>query len=799
MNKIFYSLLALIIVSGLIAVFGDVNLPSIGNDTAEPKIHTVIPIDSTHKPGQISYINDVKPILDKRCVGCHAGYDAPCQLKLASFEGLLRGATKQRVLGHFRLDAIKPTRLFIDETTAAGWREQGFFSVLNEKAHFPEINLNHSLLAKFVALKANNPLSPVGKLPAAIVLDDADSWVCPNLDEVADFQNKHPLSGMPYALPPLTDSEQSTLLNWLQDGAKASVQAAAPSALALTEIKKWEQFFNDNPLKSRLSARYLYEHLYSGDLHFKDQPADEFYKLVRSKTPPGQAIDELKTVRPTDAPGLNTFYYRLRPVVETVVDKNHIVYELSDSRMERFKTLFLKPEFAVTALPAYDGEAAANPFKTFRELPAASRYQFLLDDAGYFMAAVVKTPAFAHNTIPIQDQLWIAFSKPQLEQDLQYTQFLADNSEVLQLPATEVEGTGFSAWHRLYALQQQYLVSKQAFSTDVLLKQQTMDLNRLWDGDGNNPNALLSVFRHNDNASVVRGLLGKIPLTAWVLDYPLFERMQYALAAGFNVYGSARQHISVRWYMYSLRQEAESNFLQFMPKSARKDLYDSGQQSADMALLSLLGMSSGLGIDKESAISYQTSDYKTEFFEQLRQYAAAAGQADVFNRCIPSSCPVGDSAPEQQRIDRLIRKLADMQGDRIAALPELAFLRIKMADPEKHAIYTLIRNKKRPGLPMLVAEQLGRGVRQDTLTVIAGLTGSYPNVFFDVYEGQLENFIEQLQYAQTAAEIDSFYSRYGVRRNNPEIWAYYDWINKKYRADRAEQAGLFDLSHYGNF
>ena len=43
----------------------------------------------------ISFINDIKPILDKRCVSCHSCYNSPCQLKLSSFEGLQRGASKK--------------------------------------------------------------------------------------------------------------------------------------------------------------------------------------------------------------------------------------------------------------------------------------------------------------------------------------------------------------------------------------------------------------------------------------------------------------------------------------------------------------------------------------------------------------------------------------------------------------------------------------------------------------------------------------------------------------------------------
>ena len=45
----------------------------------------------------ISYDEEVRPILESRCVVCHGCYDAPCQLKLSSPEGIHRGANKKKV------------------------------------------------------------------------------------------------------------------------------------------------------------------------------------------------------------------------------------------------------------------------------------------------------------------------------------------------------------------------------------------------------------------------------------------------------------------------------------------------------------------------------------------------------------------------------------------------------------------------------------------------------------------------------------------------------------------------------
>lgn len=798
MIKIFrfivYGLL-LIFIGYLAVVFGGIDLPV----TTAPKVHTLIPVDPNHKPGQISYTRDVKPILDSRCVTCHSCYDSPCQLKLSTFEGLDRGASKQPVYDHTRPSAVEPSRLFTDETTTAGWRKKGFFPVLNEKAQFPEINLNNSLIAKLLQLKRDNPLPTTGKLPEDIELTVERSLQCPTLEEFSNYQKNHALWGMPYGLPPLTEREEKTLLGWLQDGAKKDGRSLL-SPLAAAEIAKWEQFLNGSGLKMQLSARYIYEHLYIGDLHFKGHPDNEFYKLIRSKTPSGQALNEIKSVRPFDAPETDKFYYRFRPVTSTIVDKDHFIYELSDSRMERFKELFLKPEYTVSYLPDVKPQTTANPFKTFSQLPAMSRYQFLLDDAQYFFSGFIKGPVCMGQASVnvIRDQFWVAFLKPQPDFNTESTQFLEQNNQYLQMPASDGETIGFSQWLQYHDLQQNYLKNKETFVENVLLKQQAVDLNLIWNGDGSNENALLTVFRHYDNATVITGLSGKPPLTAWVVDYPLFERIHYLLVAGYNVYGSVGHQITTRLYMDFLRSEAEYNFLKFMPVKARKPLHDSWYQGIELKVFGYFEIPAFFP-EKEPAIGYQSTDYLNEFFEKIRQQSArAGGKPDLINRCNQAPCVGVNSSPEQQRIDDMMRHLSDLKGVEIKALPEVSFLRVKTANPAKDPVYTLVRNQKLRNVSFIFAEDLRRQPEQDTLTVMPGFIGSYPNVFFGVQAQQLQAFIEELKQVKTDADSDRFYSHYGIRRNNPEIWQYYDFFNQKYRNEQPENAGLFDMNRYEN-
>ena len=100
-----------------------------------------------------------------------------------------------------------------------------------------------------------------------------------------------------------------------------------------------------------------------------------------------------------------------------------------------------------------------------------------------------------------------------------------------------------------------------------------MGLDLVWDGDGHNDNAALTVFRHNDSATVVKGFVGQQPKTAWLINYSLLERIHYLLVAGFDVFGNVGHQLETRLYMDFLRMEGEQNFLLYLlPKNARLQL-----------------------------------------------------------------------------------------------------------------------------------------------------------------------------------------------------------------------------------
>jgi hypothetical protein len=161
--------------------------------------------------GAVLYWRDIKPILDRRCTVCHACYDTPCQLNLGSPEGLDRGATKRLVYDGKRMRPERPTRLFIDAQNTVGWRKEQFYPVHNERADSAAAALGNSLLAKLLQLKHEQPLPQGGRLPEDFAFELNRELECPTVEDFTAFRPKHPLWGMPYALPGLDDKERDII------------------------------------------------------------------------------------------------------------------------------------------------------------------------------------------------------------------------------------------------------------------------------------------------------------------------------------------------------------------------------------------------------------------------------------------------------------------------------------------------------------------------------------------------------------------------------------------------------------
>jgi hypothetical protein len=758
---------------------------------ALPPVQVKIPVRT------IDYLTEIKPLLDKRCVVCHSCYNSPCQMKFDSFEGADRGATKWAVYNASRLTAMDPTRLFIDAQSTEEWRKKNFFSVTESTV---ANGMNDSIMIQLLFHKMKNPKSVGSYRP------ETDDLTCSaNQNELGGYLEKHPNRGMPYGFPPLKQEEFEIIAGWLMQGAKgpnAAQQAelTTPKASDALAIQRWESFLNQDDAKHAMTARYLYEHLFLAHLKF-GTPTNEFYEMVRSKTATGQPIDLIPTVRPYDDPGVGRVFYRFRKIHSTIVHKTHMVFDLDDPQLQRFEELFIQPEWLQPPHQVgYDPKLSANPFVAFEQIPARSRYQFLLDNALYTLMTFIQGPVckgqIALNVI--DDHFWIMFLDPDHDLSVKHPGFLKLYSDKLRMPIELGSNQRiFSALTdeykkeavEFYRARQDYYASHNYAG---------LDYDSIWKGTRGSDAPVLTVYRHFDSASVHKGVLGNLPKTLWVLDYPLLERIYYALVAGFDVYGTAGHQLSIRLYMDALRVEGESYFLDFLPPEKRQEIMQSWYKGIDLKKVSYYPSI------LPAKIFFTTGEPKREFMEFLvkKHLLPATGIAFDPINYLPAGVAYPGLPVKYETRDDYLRAFTSLSqpGTRFFSLmnehnANLAYIRIRLKNG-KDIAGSIVIIRWHDNVAFMFGEDSRLNPANDSADFIPGFIGSYPNYFVDVREEDLPDFFDLLaNFKKSPGDMDRL-AKYGVNRSDSRLWDVYDWFQQRYNEEEPIQGGLFDLNHY---
>jgi hypothetical protein len=751
---------------------------------------------------QVSLREEVQPVLDRRCVVCHSCYNAACQLKLGSYEGIDRGGSKHRVYSSTRLTNQDPTRLFFDAHTTEAWRAKGFHSVTASGSSAP---LNDSIMLQLLDAKRQHP-QVTGTYHA-----EADDLTCSaDSRELSLFLDRNPNRGMPFGFPALESSEFELLATWLQQGATGpspdeQAKLTTPSPAAAAKIEKWETFLNRPDAKYAMTARYLYEHFFLAHLSFSDADRSDFYELVRSTTPPGEPIEVIATIRPYDPPGVERFYYRFRKIHETIVHKTHMVVEFTDATLARYRELFiatpwLEPPYVVPL----DDKSGANPFLIYAQIPPRVRYQFLLDHSKYIIQTFMQGPVCKGQVAlnVVNDHFWVLFLDPDSDQSVLRPRFLIEQAQNLRLP-TEKGSTArvIKAFSDDYRDRYARFYRAKVKLYDAV-QPEGFGLDAIWPGHRASDMPALTAYRHFDSASVHKGLVGDLPRTAWVIDYAQFERIYYALVAGFDVFGNVSHQLNVRRYMDYLRMEGELNFLQFMPPDVRLDMlrswYIGNGAFEETKSEEVVSESFGTKID------FQTDDPKREFFErvvddQLLEEAEVAFDSINYHRA-------GTSAPPMPEIFETHEDI--LNGFRALTAPgrafirynndwgvNLFFIRFRNYQGEDHFVSAVI-NRWHDNVNSMFGEAEFLDSSKDTIDFVSGSIGSYPNYFFVVDGVDAPDFFDMLQNYDASPEYRAKVRKYGVSRSDPDFWKTYDWFQDWLDADDPLRTGLYDLNRY---
>lgn len=736
---------------------------------------------------EISYKNDIKPILDNRCVTCHSCYNSPCQLKLSSFEGLIRGASKEDVYAN-RLVAVSPTRLFVDAKNEEQWREKKFFSVTNSLE-----NSSDSLMLEFLNKKQENPTNKGNYSP------ETDDLACVKTKkELDDYFKENPHKAMPYGFPALKKQEHELITKWLKSKKLEDDEKLDLSQKQKKQILAIEEFFNNENIKYQVTARYIYEHLFLAHLYF-DKSSDIFFEIVRSRTKTGK-IDIIATRFPYTQIK-EKFYYRVKPINSTIVHKTHMTYELNDKKLQRYKELFINTKWNEEPhMPVFDTKASVNALKTFKQIPAKSRYEFLLDDIHYILMTYIRGPVckgqIALNVI--NDHFWVMFIDPKYDISIKDKNFLNDNLINLSIPNKYGETPDLL---ETFSIIDNYNQGKLFFENKHKAMQENFDeglsLNHLWKGNEKHDykDAILTIYRHFDSASVHKGALGDTPKTMWVIDFPLLERLYYSLVAGFDIFGSTSHQFLVRKHMDRLRIEGETNFLEFLPKQSRKEYFNSWYKGWLAKRLSFYVPS-----NNEVNINYSTKYPKEEFANKLFSHLKVQKDRINFIEKDYLAVKILKKYENKNQIEKTLKTLTLPNNSKFIQYhtddkTNLAYIKIELENGE-NLIYTMVINRWHDNVALMFNEDSRLNPKKDRINFIKGFIGSYPNIFVKVKQKDLSEFFNLIYDYQGTNEQKELLLKYIINRANENFWDEYDWFTKEFKKQNALEFGLFDLNRY---
>ena len=119
--------------------------------------------------------------------------------------------------------------------------------------------------------------------------------------------------------------------------------------------------------------------------------------------------------------------------------------------------------------------------------------------ARFFVMTFIKGPVCRGQMAldVIESRFWVFFVNPDTDFGAQNAEIMARQANNLRLPAAYgSDAPIFSAWPALSGLEMKLLAAKSEILNRRFSGEHKIDLSLIWDGDGRNPNAALTIFRH---------------------------------------------------------------------------------------------------------------------------------------------------------------------------------------------------------------------------------------------------------------------------------------------------------------
>jgi hypothetical protein len=162
----------------------------------------------------------------------------------------------------------------------------------------------------------------------------------------------------------------------------------------------------------------------------------------------------------------------------------------------------------------------------------------------------------------------------------------------------------------------------------------------------------------------------------------------------------------------------------------------------------------------------------------------------------PKDCVDEATDRYEQEADLQMKRMSALKGRQVEVFPDLTFVHVVTGSPDNDLVYSVIRNKELSNNSMMFKEDRRRVFADDTLTVVKGYVGSYPNAFTRIPIDQMAPTLDR--YLQIKDDIGYYHfaKKFSVQRNCPCFWEEADWHNKNTIELNPIEGGLFDLYRF---
>lgn len=738
------------------------------------------------------YIDDIQSIFSRRCVSCHSCNSGPCQLNLTSFEGLMRGISKDNPHDLDRkFKAVERARMS-DHYTVEKYRSIGFYPVVNQSV-YPTEN-EKSIMYLALTHGENNPPPSKEEIRKLGLHQENENYQCPvNEKEFEEFTIKFPFGGMPFGCPNIEKDYVNTLKKWILDGAMGPSEETQKNLqeplitqhtqdTSLSMVEEVESFLNQDSLEWQAVARYIYEHAFSLDIHFENHPG-EFYRIVRSRTKSPQPIDLIVTEFPTDDPNIGDarVFYRLEKMAQVIEMKKHSPWKLDLDELAEIENIFFESPWSLAELPSYPD----NPFEWFQVIPAKSRARYVIRYAKEIWHSIARG-SICHSrqaSFIEPDYGWYLTLKPESDPTvLNPTLGMGDFDAFYQYPSESTFAFGLIGFHR------DPLRYRSALENVLReIKPEGIGIEDIADD-------FFFGLRHETSMEFFNGKNTPVPgypKFRRILTYAAHEQFYYRAVVQYRWWGAAFEKAQAFIYSVYIRTFGENLFASLHPDPGeRKKLRNSYTSFVGRTFYHLHeDFSKGRGSTVPADWDYEMITRK--ILEKAR--GPLSEEVDNLNNW-PMTDLHKEIAPEITNIEQWeagIRTLTGKKASYPQYIPNVVHIRL-----DNEHLYTFFVERRHLNNKIPKLEKSDRKPADDILHAWKGFTGAFPHLFIDLSFEQASEFLTELSQIDSVQDWIAFDDKYGIDRNDEEFWPFSDWLHGWVSENLGAAGGILDLRNY---